>query len=167
MDFVEEKEAYECIPYCKDFSYLFVLKAFTKLFGMAGLRLGYGISSNFALLEKICKSIQPWNVSGMAQVAGIAALQDREAYLKQTRILLAKEKESLQHALEEAGYRVFDSKANYLFFQAEKGFYEKAKEGGFLIRDCKNYLGLEEGFYRIGIRTEEENERIIQWLKKL
>ena len=65
------------------------------------------------------------------------------------------------------GYKTFDSKANYIFFQGEEGLYEKCLEKGILIRDCSNYEGLTEGHYRIAIRSEEENERLITWLEKL
>ena len=65
------------------------------------------------------------------------------------------------------GDRVIGSRANYLFFASEKGLYEKALEAGFLIRNCGNYRGLGEGYYRIAVRTKEENERWIAWRKGL
>lgn len=167
LDFVEEKEVYEMKPYCNRHSYLFVLKAFTKIFGMAGLRLGYGISGNQKLLGGICKVLQPWNVSSLAQVAGVVALQEREPYLTNTKIFINREKEKLKGALEEKGIQIFGSKANYIFFKGEGTFLEEAKRAGFLIRDCRNYPRLEAGYYRIGVQTEAENERMIQWLRKL
>ena len=82
--------------------------------------------------------------------------------------------------LEKLGYRIYGSKANYVFFSSrsdeegsrwkEKGrydLYERALENKILIRDCSNYPGLEKGYYRIAIRSREENERLIQWLRKL
>ena len=65
------------------------------------------------------------------------------------------------------GDRVIGSRANYLFFASEKGLYEKALEAGFLIRNCGNYRGLGEGYYRIAVRTKEENERWIAWRRGL
>lgn len=52
-------------------------------------------------------------------------------------------------------------------FKGKAGLYEKALKSGLLIRDCSNYEGLTEGHYRIAIRSEEENERLITWLEKL
>ena len=65
------------------------------------------------------------------------------------------------------GLKVCGSEANYIFFKGNAGLYEKALENGFLIRDCSNYEGLTEGYYRIAVRSEEENERLITWLEKL
>ena len=60
--------------------HLIILKAFTKLYGMAGVRLGYCLCSNTALLEKMQTAGQPWAVSSLAQAAGLAAL-DETAYV--------------------------------------------------------------------------------------
>lgn len=65
-------------PSLSDFPQLFILKAFTKSFGMAGLRLGYGLSADEALLRKMSAAVPPWNVSTLAQAAGVAALGDAE-----------------------------------------------------------------------------------------
>ena len=65
------------------------------------------------------------------------------------------------------GLNVWGSEANYIFFKGKAGLYEKALKRGLLIRDCSNYEGLTEGHYRIAIRSEEENERLITWLEKL
>ena len=65
------------------------------------------------------------------------------------------------------GLNVWGSEANYIFFKGKAGLYEKALKSGLLIRDCSNYEGLTEGPYRIAIRSEEENERLITWLEKL
>ena len=62
---------------------LFLLKAFTKSYGMAGVRLGYGLSADTALLEAMSRSQQPWNISSLAQAAGIAALKQQE-FLQKT-----------------------------------------------------------------------------------
>ena len=69
--------------------------------------------------------------------------------------------------LKASGMQIYGSKANYLFFKGPRGLYEQALEEGMLIRDCKNYRGLSEGYYRIAVRPHAENERLITWLKKL
>ena len=83
-------------------------------------------------------------------------------------ILLSTDKKTLQMiVMKMMGYVVFASKANYLFFKGRPGLEKEALEAGFLIRDCQNYEGLSEGFYRIAVRTKEENERLITWLGRL
>lgn len=76
-------------PSLSDFPQLFILKAFTKSFGMAGLRLGYGLSADEALLRKMSAAVPPWNVSTLAQAAGVAALGDAE-FLEKNRTIIAR-----------------------------------------------------------------------------
>ena len=134
---------------------------------MPGLRLGYGISSDEGLLSRMADAIQPWNVSVLAQACGVAALKDCGEYLEETRDYVENEKKDLIEVLSGKGYPVFGSKANYIFFQAKEGLYEEALKEGFLIRDCGNYEGLAPGYYRIAVRTKEENERMAAWLRRL
>ena len=167
LDFLEEPEQYESKEFMKDYPELLVIKAFTKIFCMPGIRLGYAISTNRKLLEQMKKMLQPWNVSVLAQEAGKAALQNPEEYLKQTRAYIGLQKRWMIKELDMMEYRVYGSHANYIFFSGETGLYDRALEAGFLIRDCQNYEGLMEGYYRIAVRTQEENERLIVWLKEL
>uniref|UniRef100_UPI003FED96C0 pyridoxal phosphate-dependent aminotransferase n=1 Tax=Collinsella sp. TaxID=1965294 RepID=UPI003FED96C0 len=90
-----------------------VLSAFTKLYGMAGLRLGYLISGNAQLIEGICRAGQAWPVSSVAEAAGIAALEDVE-YVSRTRDVLAGERSWLSHELSSLGLSVVPSDANFL-----------------------------------------------------
>ena len=172
IDFLEEPEMYEMKGIRHRYRELFIVKAFTKLFAVPGLRLGYGISGNQQLLHKMQEILQPWNVSALAQEGGAAALTDCgeycvEKYIKDTRKYVARERKYLTEALGEMGFQMYNSKANYVFFCGEPGLYQKALEAGFLIRDCSGYRGLSPGFYRIAVRRREENERFITWLKGL
>lgn len=167
LEFLDDYEKYEMKELLSQCKNLLIVKAFTKIFSMPGLRLGYCMSGNEALLFKIRNGMQAWNVSVLAQVAGVAALEQPMCYLEKTRSFIQKERQFMKSALMKMGFHVYDSKANYLFFEGEEGLYEKALEAGFLIRNCKNYVGLAEGAYRIAIRTQEENERMITWLKQL
>lgn len=86
-EFLDEPEAYSIIPFLEKLSHVFVLKAFTKIYAMAGLRLGYALCSNEDVLTKICQVRQPWSVSGLAQRAGIAALKETEYVLKTRKLV--------------------------------------------------------------------------------
>ena len=145
---------------------LFILKAFTKSYGMAGIRLGYCMSSNSELLEKLSQSTQPWNVSSIAQAAGVAALQEK-AFLQKTKDLIVVERQWLKRELEELGFRVCPSSVNYLLFQAPAFLYTKLKAKRIAIRNCDNYFGLGPGWYRIAVRLHEENETLIQAIKEV
>ncbi len=143
---------------------LFLLKAFTKSYGMAGLRLGYCLCSDAALLQNMCRTVQPWNVSTPAQAAGIAALKEKE-FLAKTRALLQEERPWLKRKLEELGFFVCDSRANYLLFYGPERLDRALKARGIAIRNCDNYRGLGPGWYRIAVRLREENEELIRAVK--
>ena len=108
---------------------LLILKAFTKLYGMAGVRLGYALSADTALLDAMQHTGQPWAVSSLAQAAGLAAL-DETAYVEQVRALIAAQQPLLASGLRALGLRVLDGRANYLLFQGpENAGRDPAAEG--------------------------------------
>lgn len=162
LDFVSQKEKYSVADLVKKYSNLFVLKAFTKIFAIPGLRLGYGLCSNSNLLDKMKSGLQPWNVSVPAQAAGVAAA-GLSHFEEQTREALAIEKEYLLKALNRFSekIKVFGCSANYIFFRADESFGEKMKQMNILVRDCSNYRTLSKGYYRIAVRTHKENEMFV------
>lgn len=145
---------------------LFILKAFTKNYGMAGLRLGYCLCSDRALLERMSKMTQVWNVSTPAQEAGIAALGERE-FLARGKAIILEERKRLAEALTQLGFAVFHSDANYILFYCQAAIEEPLAERGILIRNCSNYYGLESGWYRIAVKLKEENEILISALRQI
>ena len=159
LDFVEEPEHHTLKPYLDHYDNLFLLKAFTKRYAMAGLRLGYGICGNREILDKMEEQVQPWNISVLAQAAGIAALKEKE-YVNRGRLVVLTERVYLSECLKKMGLKVYPSQANYLFFRAPEGFEKECCQRGILIRDCSNYEGLQEGWYRIAVRTHEENRKL-------
>ena len=167
LEFLDEPNRYEMSNLRGEYPNLLIIKAFTKIFSMPGLRLGYAISSNPDILEEMSWKLQQWNVSVPAQMAGVAALENPKEYIRQTREYVSGQREYMRNIMKMMGYVVFASKANYLFFKGRPGLEKEALEAGFLIRDCQNYEGLSEGFYRIAVRTKEENERLITWLGRL
>lgn len=145
---------------------LFILKAFTKSYGMAGLRLGYCLSSDSALLQAMGRTVQPWNVSLPAQAAGVAALGEVE-FLHRTRAVIREERSWLRDHLAELGLQVFSSRANYLLVKGPAGLCEKLMEKGILARSCANYHGLSPAFLRLAVKRHEENETLINALRDI
>lgn len=166
MDFLDDYERANTVGWLSEYPNLFLLKAFTKTYAMPGLRLGYGMNSDIDFLEKIRDLTQPWNISLPAQMAGVAALDEAE-YVEKARRLIHTQRCWLMEKLTGLGYQVFDSKANFIFFRGPKGVAEKCAKKGILIRDCGNYRGLDEtyGYYRVAVRTEEENQELVRTLK--
>jgi threonine-phosphate decarboxylase len=163
LSFSEEKSL---SPLIEEIPNLLILKAFTKMYAMAGLRLGYLLSANQAILQA-CKDYAPcWNVSAVAQTAGFAALQC-ENWEEETRQLVVTERAYLANALETLGFQVYDSDANFLLFHSHVPLYDSLIEKRILIRPCENYVGLDERFYRIAVKLRPENERLIRAMKEV
>lgn len=150
----------------EEFPGLFLLKAFTKSYGMAGLRLGYCLTGDRALLARMSRITQPWNVSLPAQVAGTAALKEI-AFLAESRALIRAERPRLSAALTGLGLTVCPSQANYLLVKSPIALYGPLLERGILIRDCSNYEGLGAGWYRAAVKRPEENGRLLAALEEI
>ena len=144
---------------------LFILKAFTKNYGMAGLRLGYGMSADAQLLYRMSQTVQPWNVSVLAQAAGAAALQEQD-FLQRAREVICCERPYLTRCLQNMGLKVCPSAANYLLFRGPEGLHVSLKTQGIAIRSCDNYPGLGPGWYRIAVRLHAENQRLLQAMEQ-
>ena len=186
LDFLGNPEEHTMKRFLKEFPNLILLRALTKSYAMAGVRLGYCLCSDPQLLDRMRQSGQPWNVSHIAQQAGIAALHDKE-YLEKVRQLIPREREKLKSGLEKLGFLVIPGEANFLLFRAARKRvegsgvredktpvpYEGGRlaqdlyEKGILIRDCADYEGLCGGWYRICVSTEEENRMFLQVLEQV
>jgi threonine-phosphate decarboxylase len=163
IEFTDEPSAVRLVD---TYPNLLVMRAFTKLYAMAGLRLGYGICSDAQLLQALESAGQLWAVSGPAQYAGIAAL-GVGGWAERTRAYVDHERALLKTGLESCGMRVIPGKANYLLFQSDRELYEPLLDRGFLIRRCGNFVGLDDSWYRIAVRTAQENAAFLAALKEV
>lgn len=161
LDFLPDRDAWTAKQFLRDAPQLIILKAFTKLYAMAGVRLGYALCGDATLLEKMRGAGQPWAVSSLAQAAGLAALQET-AYAGAVRALIAEQRPRMAAGLRALGLRVMDGQANYLLFRATPDFGEKLRRRGAVVRSCANYPGLDAAWYRTAVRTAEENTRLLQ-----
>ncbi len=168
MDFVAEEKAYSMISLLAANKQLVILKAFTKTYAMPGLRLGYCLTADNALVLRLHEVGQDWNVSTPAQEAGLAALDETE-YVKKAKELIAKERRYLTAALNSLGAKTYGSEANYIFFklQQPQDLKEQLVQTGFLIRSCANYHNLAGFFYRIAVKRHADNVRFIKALKEV
>lgn len=134
-----------------------ILKAFTKTFAMAGLRLGYALCGSPETADKIRNSGQFWSVSAPAQAAGIAALGET-GYLVKTWELISAERAYLSEMLAGYGFTVYPSDANFILFRSSYPLDELLmRREKILIRSCANYSGAGEEYFRIAVRSHEEN----------
>ena len=143
------------------FHNLILIRSFTKIFSIPGVRLGYLICNNYSLLYKIQRQLPEWNLSCFAQEAGCTCAREIDFMLK-TKDYIKKERPFLENGLKQKGFSVFTSMANFIFFYSEKPLYEGLLKKGILIRDCRNFRGLWKGFYRIAVKNRKENEILLK-----
>lgn len=166
MDFCEETSAKHLVIHNEK---AVVLRSMTKFFGIPGLRLGFAICHN-SLAEQLESIGGPWSVNTLAQVAGTAALLDSR-HNQQTTELIRQERRDLFESLELLPrLRVYPASANYLLVEIKEGMTagelrDRLMKYNILIRDCSNFTGLTEGFFRVAVRTREENQRLVECLK--
>lgn len=142
-----------------------VLKAFTKIYAMAGLRLGYALFGDAKLAEKVRRNGQFWSVSAPAQTAGEAAL-DEKNYLEKTLELEKTERGFLTEKLQIFGFKVYPSEANFILFYTKLPLDEMLLSEKILIRNCANFDGLEQGYFRIAVRSHEENSALVSAIER-
>jgi histidinol-phosphate/aromatic aminotransferase/cobyric acid decarboxylase-like protein len=110
----------------------------------------------------------PWSVNALAQKMGIVALEDNE-YSIQTRKMVDEQRARLFFGLDTIpGIRVFPSQVNFLLFQLSSGqtetahqFYMNLMKDGLLVRNCGNFSGLDKSYFRVAVRTEQENNILV------
>ena len=154
LDFLPDGEALTMKPELAAHGSLFILKAFTKLYGMAGVRLGYGLCADAALLERMRRAGQPWAVSSLAQAAGLAALTQRD-YVRQVRALIETERPYLLAGASGAGAARDRGRPITCSFARMRRWASGWRRGA-LIRRCGNYPGLDDTWYRTAVRTRRE-----------
>ena len=145
--------------------HIFVLKSFTKLYAMPGIRLGYGLCSDIWLNEKICTCGQAWPVGTVAESAGIAALAD-EAYKHRAVDYVCREREFLMKGLDDLKIYYMRGCANYLLLRipSDPDLFDHMLEQGILIRRCENYRNLKWHDYRIAVNAHDANVRLLEAL---
>ena len=163
LDFLPEGDTLSAKRLLQTSKHLVILKAFTKLYGMAGVRLGYCLCTDEALLARMQAAGQPWAVSSLAQAAGIAALDETE-YVAQVRELIKTQRPILASGLRALGLRVIEGRANYLLFRAPEALGNALRQKGAVLRSCGNYPGLSACWYRTAVRTEQENRQLLALL---
>lgn len=163
--FIGFTEGKYIVPALFEYPNLLLLNAFTKFYGMAGLRLGYMLGAP-ELLSRIAAFGAEWSVSAVAQVAGIAALQQRD-WEERTLSVVQTERAYMQSALRQLGLTVFPSDCNYLLLKSPIPLYEPLLRKCIFTRSCKSFVGLDESYIRIGLKTHERNEALVCAIKEV
>lgn len=172
MDFLQDEKKHTLIwKAVKNKKYI-VIRTFTKFFAIPGLRLGYLIAHK-ELISFLRKYQVPWNINIYAQQAGQILLKDR-TFIKKTRLLIEKERKFLfKHLSDISELKPFKSAANFILIKIKDGsitssvLKEKLIKKKILIRDCSNFKGLDNTYFRIAVRKRQENVRLIKAINEI
>ncbi|MCP4252064.1 MAG: threonine-phosphate decarboxylase [Candidatus Scalindua sp.] len=172
MDFVDDDEKYSVIKDAPLMENLIVVRSLTKFYGFPGLRLGY-LVTNESIINKLMRYKEPWTVNTIAQVAGMAAIKDEE-FAVNTREYVSGEKAFLYEGLTKiTGIHPFQPTVNFVLVRIEDDVVTTSKiqnhllQNNILIRDCSNFVGLDESFFRVAVKTREDNRKLLNALKLL
>lgn len=166
--FIDYCPAISLAPEIDRFPNLIVFRSVTKFFGIAGLRVAYA-TTNAELCKQLQESIAPWSVTTLASLAAGLAMQD-EVYARQTIALNDSRRGKMRRAIQELGIHVYPSAANFLLLRLPdsvdcRQLWERLiREHRIVLRNCANYEGLGEGHLRAAVRTDADNERLIEAL---
>jgi histidinol-phosphate aminotransferase len=143
-----------------------VMRTFSKAFGLAGLRVGYGIIPEW-LTSPYKKVAMPFSVNSIAIKAAIAALRD-QAYLRKTVELVKHERAFLMENLRRVFKKVYPSEANFVLADVSPAksavVYAELMKKGIIVRDCSSFRGAGDSFIRVTVGTREQNEKVVEAL---
>lgn len=162
IEYVESKDYPNTLKYLADGRNILILRTFSKAYGLAGLRIGYGIS-NADIITEINKIREPFNTNSLSQIAAIESLKDKN-HLKLSLKIVQEGKKFLYGELDKIGIKYVPSETNFIYILLDSSSmecYEKMLKEGVIIRP----VGPNE--IRVTIGIKEENERFISAFKKI
>ena len=156
----------------KDYENLFVIRSVTKFYGMAGIRFGYAIAAG-NLIDKLETMRQPWSINGLADSVTLAAFNDTE-FIENTKQTIAKERAALAKSLSEIeGLHVYPSVTNFLLVKIKNPkitstmLKELLAKERILIRDCCTFMGLDDHYFRVTVRSAKDNQKLTETIKQI
>jgi len=169
IELIDNPDANSMMGRIKKFDNLVILRSLTKSFGLAGLRVGYSVC-NPALAGKLSADKIPWNVNGLAQAAGVAALTDKR-HLPRARAIVRKERKFLHDRISKLeSFSPSRSDANYFLVNLQgrnSAQFRNAllKKTGVLVRDCSTFTGMGSQHIRVAVKAHRENLRLLKALE--
>lgn len=166
MDFVTGSQT--VVHEVESYSQLVVVGSLTKIFALPGLRLGYLVAGE-ELAAQLERLLPPWRINSLAQAAGLASLRDKE-HLHRSVEIVSREREYLINGLSQLGFCPFPGAANFLLVGSHSlGITGERLQSflgpkGVLIRLCHSFYNLDDYYFRIAVRTRQENQKLLALL---
>jgi threonine-phosphate decarboxylase len=173
IEFVDEKKhARTFIEKINEFKNIVILRSMTKSFGLAGLRLGYCVSHP-SIARKISLNKITWNVNGLAQLAGVTALENL-SHLRRARKIIKSEREFMHIKINSklSSFSANKSDVNYYLIRLHQGNSTQIrdlllKKNGILVRDCSDFKGINDKYIRVAVKTHDENLELLNSLEAI
>lgn len=170
VEFTEDLSVFSAIPLVRNYDNLIVLRGTSKFFAAPGLRLGYAITGNAALLEEIQTKKNPWTINSLAAVAGEIMFKDND-YIQKTRDFIAFWRKHMRDTLNaHPAFYVYPAHANFLLVKILKEnltsdmLFEAAIKEKLMIRNCVTFPSLNDKFIRFCVMSEDKNKELLSCL---
>ena len=165
-EYMTGKDKIDTIGYLSKYKNLVILRTFSKIYGLAGLRIGYGISGN-SIISVLNKVMLPFNVNSVAQKAAVAALEN-ESYVNEIKARIEDEKKYFYDVLVKNGIDFVRSYSNFILINSGENsdiLVEELLKKGFIVRPGKN-LGI-SGYIRVTIASPDVNKKFLTAFVKI
>lgn len=164
IEFVKDGEVHSQISNLTYFDNIAILRSLTKLYAFPGLRFGYLLTENTKIIENLGKLTPSWEINTLAiEAAKYSLLQNMKPIID----IIQEEKSILEMNLKSIGINVFPSQANFLLCKYCKNISRELLKKGIIVRDCSDFVGLDDTYFRVAVRTKEENMILFEAIKKL
>jgi threonine-phosphate decarboxylase len=172
IEFTDKEQTETLAGYVNKYENLFVIRSVTKFYGMPGIRFGYGIAAK-SLISTLLDIRQPWSINSLAGFVTLAAFSDKE-FIENTKRTIAQERIRFTEQLKEIpGLHVFPSDTNFLLVKIINGkitstkIKEETAKLSMLIRDCSTFVGLDNTYFRVTVRSDKDNQKLVNAIRKL
>jgi threonine-phosphate decarboxylase len=172
IDFVQEKINYTIVDLINKFNNLFIIRSFTKIFAIPGIRLGYGIG-NEELIKNMEANRDPWSVNIFAQLIGEKIITLKQYYQK-SRSKLFLEKDILYNLLTQInGIKPTYPEANFILINLSRSgktsteVTRQLAKKGIIVRNCNTFKNLRENYIRVAVGERSANMKLIKGLKEI
>lgn len=172
IEFTDKQQTETMAGFVNKYENLFVIRSVTKFYGMPGIRFGYGVAAK-SLISQLLDVRQPWSINALAGFATLAAFSDKE-FIENTKRTIKQERIRFAEQLSQIpGLHVFPSDTNFLLVKITNGkitstqVKEELSKMGMLIRDCCTFVGLDNTFFRLTVRSDKDNQKLVNAVKKL